>query len=93
MHSKTSTSITVTWNHIPETNIHGVLQGYTIFYKPMGESSFSEMSVGPNDITAEIPGLQEYSFYLVSICGSTSKGCGVMSQNTMVRTIDDGTLS
>lgn len=88
--AQSSTSITVTWDHIPENRIHGVLQGYTIFYRATDESSFSEMNVGATDIYAQIPNLRKYTFYLVSICGRTSKGCGVKRQTIMVRTLDDG---
>ncbi|XP_031571660.1 uncharacterized protein LOC116305827 isoform X3 [Actinia tenebrosa] len=86
---QSSTSITVTWDHIPEDMIHGILQGYTIFYRAIDETSFSEMNVGATDIYARVPDLRKYTFYLVSICGRTSKGCGVRSQTVMVRTLDD----
>ena len=105
--NSSSTSLLITWQHIPKKLVHGILLGYRVFYHQF----VHEEEIGPRrrkraiDIVNEtietlppnatllrILNLTKFTNYSFRIVGFTSKGAGKMSQTFNVSTDEDSKL-
>ncbi|XP_071509422.1 contactin-2-like [Diadema antillarum] len=61
------TSIGITWQPVPLSSRRGPIDGFTVFYREAGTTSFLEMDVGPQESSAEINGLRVAQQYMIQI--------------------------
>lgn len=99
-----STSLLITWEHIPKKLVHGILLGYRVFYHQF----VGEEEIGPrrrrraidyvNETIETLPpsatflrifNLIKFTNYSFRIVGFTSKGDGKISQTFNVSTDED----
>lgn len=94
-HNSSSSSLRVTWLHIPPQYAHGVLLGYRVLYRSLNvtEDMYSVAEVGPTTLEVELENLYEYMEYGVRLMGFTKKGLGTVSDEEIVRTDQDGKLN
>ena len=86
-----STSIQITWNPIPQSNVHGILEGYRIQLKKANESYWEEeYNITKDDYSKNIENLWKYTKYVIRIVGFTSIGDGPYSPEVTVWTDEDG---
>ena len=99
-----STSLLITWQHIPKKFVHGVLLGYRVFYHQLvDEKEISPrrrkraiyilnetvVTLPPNTTFLGIFNLIKFTNYSFRIVGFTSKGDGKISQTFNVSTDED----
>lgn len=99
-----STSLLITWQHIPKKFVHGVLLGYRVFYHQLvDEKEISPrrrkraiyilnetvVTLPPNTTFLGIFNLTKFTNYSFRIFGFTSKGDGKISQTFNVSTDED----
>ena len=86
-----STSIEVSWYRIPQSQIHGRLQGYNISLRKANESEWERnICVSENDLISDIENLWKYTKYVLRIAGFNNIGTGVESPDVTVLTDEDG---
>lgn len=73
--SSSSLSLDISWNAIPAEWQHGKLLGYYVYYKIEGSAVEQNKSVGSNQLTYKLTGLQ-YANYSVRVAGYTAAGVG-----------------
>lgn len=102
-----STSLLITWEHIPKKLVHGILLGYRVFYHQF----VAEEEIGArrrkraidivNETIETLPSnttflrifnLTKFTNYSFRIVGFTSKGDGKLSQTFNVSTDEDSKL-
>ena len=76
------------WEPIEQQFIHGILLGYNITIVNERSKITWQEAYGKIQLTADIKDLQKFTKFTVKICGVTSKGCGVMSVQS-VTTLED----
>lgn len=93
-HNTSSTSLQVTWGEVPKGFVHGILQGYRVFYKKTGDqnSSYVNSTTGPAERKLHITGLEKFTAYSVKVLAFTRKGDGAVSVNISVLTDEDGKI-
>lgn len=91
-YNTSSTSLQVTWGEVPEGFVHGILQGYRVFYKRTGDKndSYVNSTTGPNERKLHITGLEKFTAYSLKVLAFTRKGDGAASVNMSVLTDEDG---
>uniref|UniRef100_T1JP35 Down syndrome cell adhesion molecule n=1 Tax=Strigamia maritima TaxID=126957 RepID=T1JP35_STRMM len=89
-----SQSIHITWQPAPFNTIHGVLQGYKVFYKPTkyespqnGKTQATFKTSSTTKIT--LYKLLMYTNYSIQILAYTKKGDGIKSDPIYCRTLED----
>ena len=84
----------MTWGEVPKGFVHGILQGYRVFYKRTGDKndSYANSTTGPNERKLHITGLKKFTKYSVKVLAVTRKGDGAVSVNISVLTDEDGRL-
>ena len=102
-----STSLLITWQHIPKKLVHGILLGYRVFYhqfvheeeigtrrrkRAIDIVNETIETLPPNATFLRIFSLTKFTNYSFRIVGFTSKGEGKISQTFNVSTDEDGTL-
>ncbi|KAL9953601.1 hypothetical protein ACROYT_G041044 [Oculina patagonica] len=85
--SPDSSRIIVSWTHIPDGSVNGMLQGYKVFYRSLlDDGNYSTITVGPATLQAIISENLIYTdIYEVRVAGFTSVGVGVMSESVPVQ--------
>ena len=75
MHTS-DTSVTVTWRRLSIVEARGILNGYTVEYKPLEQmdSQFRLVDVGPEEGTVMITGLEPGVTYSFMVYASTAAG-------------------
>lgn len=93
-YNTSSTSLHVTWGEVPKGFVHGILQGYRVFYKRTGDKSdsYADSTTGPNERKLHITGLEKFTAYSMKVLAFTRKGDGAVSVNISVLTDEDGRL-
>lgn len=93
-YNTSSTSLQVTWGKVPKGFVHGILQGYRVFYKRTGDKSdsYANSTTGPNERKLHITGLEKFTAYSMKVLAFTRKGDGAVSVNISVLTDEDGRL-
>ncbi|XP_041482004.1 Down syndrome cell adhesion molecule-like protein 1 homolog isoform X2 [Lytechinus variegatus] len=61
------TSISVTWEPVPESGRNGLIDGYTVFYRAAGVSGFSESHLAPTETSLIITDLDVAQEYQVQV--------------------------
>ena len=98
-----STSLLITWEHIPKKLVHGILLGYRVFYHRFVDKEQSPRrrkraihivnetieTLPPNATFLRISNLTKFTNYSFRIVGFTSKGEGKISEIFNVSTDED----
>ncbi|XP_062570430.1 cell adhesion molecule DSCAM-like isoform X2 [Saccostrea cucullata] len=86
-----SRSIKVVWSPPPLFTLHGILQGYKIYYKPVrfDEDESDANAVVSSELEATITGLSKYTNYSLQVLAFTRKGEGVRCSPLFVLTQQD----
>ena len=81
--SPDSSTINVSWSHIANDSVNGVLQGYKVFYRSLlDDGNYSVVSVGPTTLQVIISRNFIYTdIYEVRVAGVTRAGVGVKSDS------------
>ena len=90
-----STQITVTWQNVVGKDRNGIILGYKISYRAVGQ-----LAVNVTEMVQEVKNgsavqtvlisLEKYIEYKISVLAYTSKGDGPRSQEISARTDEDG---
>ena len=89
-------AIILTWKHIPNDHIHGVLVGYRIYYRlydshgddhelDLDLDQFSFIDVDHTAFEARIGNLTNFETYELMVAGFTAAGVGAFSERTHSR--------
>ena len=91
-HNKSSTSIWVDWDTVPEADQNGIILTYTVTYTalPGGIPRTAVVSAPITNVT--LRGLEEYTNYSILVFASTVKGDGNASDPIIVTTDEDSEL-
>ena len=83
MLSPDSSTINVSWSHIANDSVNGMLQGYKVFYRSLlDDGNYSVVSVGPTTSQVIISHNFIYTdIYEVRVAGATRIGVGVKSDS------------
>ena len=84
-----STSILVSWGHVPLLDQNGVIVSYTVTYRSVGTRSAQTKNVTASANQSTLTGLNEYTNYSITVFASTSKGGGNESVPIVVITDED----
>ncbi|XP_074628437.1 uncharacterized protein LOC141886246 isoform X3 [Acropora palmata] len=74
--NKSSTSLYVEWQHIPQQNKNGILKGYIITYAPTQDQLSQSITVNSARSSVTLENLKKYTYYNIRVAGFTSKGLG-----------------
>ena len=83
----------MTWGEVPEGYVHGILQGYRVFYSEMTADrniSYVNVATDPENHQLYVTGLKKFTKYLVKVLAFTRKGDGAVSTDISVLTDEDG---
>ena len=85
--SPDSNTINVSWSHIANDSVNGVLRGYKVFYRSLlGDGKYSMVTVGPSTLQVIISDNFNYNaLYEVRVAGETAVGVGVKSESVTVQ--------
>ncbi|KAJ7374263.1 Protein sidekick-1 [Desmophyllum pertusum] len=85
--SSDASAITVSWSHIQNDSVNGMLLGYMVFYKSLyDDGNYSTNTVGPSTLQVIISEHLIYTdIYEIKVAGITGAGVGVMSKSMVVR--------
>ncbi|XP_068712588.1 uncharacterized protein [Montipora foliosa] len=85
--SPDSNTINVSWSHIANDSVNGVLRGYKVFYRSLlGDGKYSMVRVGPSTLQVIISDKFNYNaIYEVRVAGETAVGVGVKSESVTVK--------
>ena len=89
---QTSIDLSITWNG-PTELLHGIFQGYDIFYRDMNLGKEFNVTLRTSDPFYEITGLQHYTEYMITARSFTLEGEGRMSEPIYVWTAAKGNFS
>lgn len=89
-YNTSSTSLTVTWNPVPQGYTHGIVLGYLVFYKTQQDVDGNFTNASSLVLYADLEDLDKFTMYVVKVLALTIKGNGVISNETSVRTHEDG---
>ena len=91
-HNKSSTSIWVDWDTVPEVDQNGIILTYTVTYTalPGGIPRTAVVSAPITNVT--LRGLEEYTNYSILVFASTVKGDGNASDPIIITTDEDSEL-
>ena len=89
-----STSISVTWEPVPDDHVNGIVLGYRLFYKQADKAinDFSNLTVNSSIFDIEINGLKFYTKYELRLLAFTMVGDGNISEPVYCMTDEDGKL-
>ncbi|XP_065334249.1 cell adhesion molecule Dscam2-like isoform X1 [Cloeon dipterum] len=94
--ASTSESIDVSWQPPPEDKVHGVIQGYRLYYEAVEDYSVdlyqidsSAQSKMTKSLTTMLHGLLKYTNYSIQVLSFTHVGEGVRSSKIFCRTKED----
>ena len=83
-------SVTFTFNGVPDGNANGAVTGYTIYYQPIGgipsNENLRRMNISSSVRTVTVTGLEENVMYRFWITASNSAGEGPRSNTVVIRT-------
>ena len=83
----------MTWGKVPEGYVHGILQGYSVFYSEMTADkkiSYVNVTTDPENRQLYVTGLKKFTKYSVKVLAFTRKGDGAVSTDISVLTDEDG---
>ena len=83
----------MTWGKVPEGYVHGILQGYRVFYSEMTANrniSYLKVTTDPENRQLRVTGLKKFTKYSLKVLAFTRKGDGAVSTDISVVTDEDG---
>ena len=83
----------MTWGEVPEGYVHGILQGYCVFYSEMTANrniSYLKVTTDPENRQLRVTGLKKFTKYSLKVLAFTRKGDGAVSTDISVVTDEDG---
>ena len=91
----TSTQITLSWTKVEEQHKNGIILGYKLFYKAVGQFAVDttekiKLINDENTLQTTVMNLEKYVNYSIKILAFTSKGDGPNSTVVSVETDQDG---
>ncbi|XP_072165764.1 cell adhesion molecule DSCAM-like [Diadema setosum] len=86
-----STGVMVAWTAPNQESLHGILQGYRVYYRPVreDEDELDSQRYQTTNLYAELNNLQKFTNYSLSVVAYTRVGEGVRSEEKIVRTEQD----
>jgi hypothetical protein len=81
-----SQSILVTWHHIPQQFVHGVLLGYRVYYQAWSSSPFNTTFIESTKTSIFLKRLEFFTQYRIEVAGVTRSGEVPRSRGTFART-------
>ena len=78
------------WNRVPRGYTHGIVRGYLVFYKRQQDLDGNFVNASSLVLAADLENLDKFTVYVVKVLAFTIKGNGVISNETSVRTHEDG---
>ena len=93
--NKNSTEITVTWQNVVGPERNGIILGFGVHYKAIGEFAVDttekvEVVNGSDAVEKILRSLEKFMNYSITVLAFTSKGDGPRSTAIIVRTDQDG---
>ena len=93
--NKSSTEITVRWQNVVGKDRNGIIMGFRIYYKAVGEFAVDKTEKvavvnSGSAVQRVVGGLEKYIDYNIKVLAFTSKGDGPNSSVITVRTDQDG---
>ena len=93
--NKSSTEIAVRWKNVDETQRNGIILGFKIYYRAIGNFSMNRTVMvkkidGENSTETVLTGLEKFIEYSISVLAFTSKGDGPNSTEVTATTDQDG---
>ena len=93
--NKSSTEITVTWKNVVGRERNGIILGFRVYYKAVGEFAVDKtekVEIVDSGATEEkvLGDLEKFINYNITVLAFTSKGDGPNSSVITVRTDQDG---
>lgn len=88
----TSKSISLNWNPPPPLSINGILQGYTVVYKPIDEwhvERSQQRNVTVKESKHVLESLKKFTNYSLQVCAYTKAGAGAISSPVFCKTLED----
>lgn len=90
VHISSSTSLIVTWNHLPIQYFNGEPLGYKVTYQPVNfERNVNFVTVNYTNAT-QLTNLSAFTMYVINVSALSSGGVGPWN-TTKARTGDEGT--
>ena len=83
----------MTWGEVPEGYVHGILQGYRVFYSEMTANrniSYVTVTTDPENRQLRVTRLKKFTKYSLKALAFTRKGDGAVSTDISVLTDEDG---
>ena len=83
----------MTWGEVPEGYVHGILQGYRVFYSKMTGNrniSYVNVTTDPENRQLRVTRLKKFTKYALKVLAFTRKGDGAVSTDISVLTDEDG---
>lgn len=83
----------MTWGEVPEGYVHGILQGYRVFYSEMTANrniSYVNVTTVPENRQLRVTRLKKFTKYSLKALAFTRKGDGAVSTDISVLTDEDG---
>ena len=83
----------MTWGEVPQGYVHGILQGYRVFYSEMTANrniSYLKVTTDPENRQLRVTGLKKFTKYSLKVLAFTRKGDGAVSTDISVVTDEDG---
>ena len=87
--NKSSTSILVEWDQLPEEDQNGFILSCTVTYRALPNGPTKTKNVTANSNQTTLTGLNKYTNYSITVFASTSKGGGNQSTPIVVITDED----
>ena len=73
-------SLLLSWTTIPSQDVHGIVVGYRIYYKPYySNQTFTVVQTNSSTFNTKLNNLHEATLYAILVAGITSKGEGRQS--------------
>lgn len=82
----------VTWNPVPQGFTHGIVLGYRVLYKRGTDTNRTFSNVTTQVTFTELHNLEKFTLYFIKVLAVTIKGDGALSNQTFVRTDEDGKI-
>ena len=83
----------MTWGEVPEGYVHGILQGYRVFYSEMTANrniNYVNVTTVPENRQLRVTRLKKFTKYSLKALAFTRKGDGAVSTDISVLTDEDG---
>lgn len=80
----------VTWNPVPQGFTHGIVLGYMVLFKRQKDINNGYTNITSLVTSVQLKNLDKFTMYVIKVLAFTIKGNGAMTNDTHVRTHEDG---